>query len=139
MRGWCPEELSKSTWDNMFVHWFQISLISSRDYVISENDLRTFTIFFKTLVTFTLFKKNLFVIWDWWTKKNTHRFAWFRRNINDNTNFKCRFDGTPANIDCPILPISYILDQIPTNRSLLLLKVLLDIEIDERKNPFVFY
>ena len=35
--------------------------LSSRDYIINEDDLRTFTVYIKTLVTFTLLKRNLFV------------------------------------------------------------------------------
>jgi len=53
------------------------------------------------MVTFTLFKKNL-------------------RNIQDNTNFTCRFDGTAHTADCPIIRVGYILDQLKANRIALL-------------------
>jgi hypothetical protein len=46
-----------------------------------------------------------------------------RRNIQDNVDFNCRFDGTPATADCPIIRVGYILDQLKTNKTALLLEV----------------
>jgi hypothetical protein len=46
-----------------------------------------------------------------------------RRNIRDDTNFQCRFDGTPKTADCPIIRLGYILDQFNTNQTALLLEV----------------
>ncbi|CAF1277977.1 unnamed protein product [Adineta steineri] len=45
-----------------------------------------------------------------------------KRNIQDDTDFKCRFDGTSKTSDCPIIPISYILDRLNTNKTALLLE-----------------
>ncbi|CAF4202237.1 unnamed protein product [Rotaria sp. Silwood2] len=42
------------------------------------------------------------------------------RNIQENTNFSCRFDGTVHTADCPIIRVGYILDQLTTNRTALL-------------------
>ncbi|CAF1096753.1 unnamed protein product [Adineta ricciae] len=86
MEGWCPEELSDSL-----------------DYVINEQDLRSFTIFLKTMISFSLFKKKL-------------------RNIQTDVDFQCRFDGTAATAGCPIFPMGYILDQLDTNKTALLLE-----------------
>ncbi|CAF0780302.1 unnamed protein product [Adineta steineri] len=55
------------------------------------------------MISFTLLKKNL-------------------RNIQDDTDFRCRFDGTSKTSDCPIIPISYILDRLNTNKTALLLE-----------------
>ncbi|CAF4031838.1 unnamed protein product, partial [Adineta steineri] len=83
--------------------WCPEELSDSIDYKINENDLRKFTVFLKTMISFTLLKKNL-------------------RNIQDDTDFKCRFDGTSKTSDCPIIPISYILDRLNTNKTALLLE-----------------
>lgn len=48
-------------WEDAFSSNFDSFLFSSRDFIIDENDLNSFTIFLKTMVTFTLFNKNLFV------------------------------------------------------------------------------
>ncbi|CAF3440095.1 unnamed protein product [Rotaria socialis] len=82
--------------------WCPEELSASMDYIMDGDDLENFTIFLKTMVTFTLFKKNL-------------------RNIQDNTDFSCRFDGTPRTADCPIIRVGYILDQLNTNKTALLL------------------
>ncbi|CAF4359006.1 unnamed protein product, partial [Adineta steineri] len=84
--------------------WCPEELSDSIDYKINENDLRKFTVFLKTMISFTLLKKNL-------------------RNIQDDTDFRCRFDGTSKTSDCPIIPISYILDRLNTNKTALLLEV----------------
>ncbi|CAF2688830.1 unnamed protein product [Rotaria sp. Silwood2] len=81
--------------------WCPEELSSSIDYTMDRQDLENFTVFLKTMVTFTLFKKNL-------------------RNIQENTNFSCRFDGTVHTADCPIIRVGYILDQLTTNRTALL-------------------
>ncbi|CAF3898595.1 unnamed protein product [Adineta steineri] len=83
--------------------WCPEELSDSIDYKINENDLRKFTVFLKTMISFTLLKKNL-------------------RNIQDDTDFRCRFDGTSKTSDCPIIPISYILDRLNTNKTALLLE-----------------
>ncbi|CAF1592505.1 unnamed protein product, partial [Adineta steineri] len=44
------------------------------------------------------------------------------RNIQDDTDFKCRFDGTSKTSDRPLIPISYILDRLNTNKTALLLE-----------------
>jgi hypothetical protein len=55
--------------------------------------------------------------------KDNFSFFFCRRNIQDNTNFSCRFDGTPETADCPIIRIGYILDRLSTNRTALILEV----------------
>ncbi|CAF3453675.1 unnamed protein product [Rotaria sp. Silwood1] len=82
--------------------WCPEELSESIDYMMNSTDLENFTIFLKTMVTFTLFKRNL-------------------RNIQETTNFSCRFDGTAHTADCPIIRLGYILDQLNTNKTALLL------------------
>jgi len=55
--------------------------------------------------------------------KDNFSFFFCRRNIQDNTNFSCRFDDTPETADCPIIRIGYILDKLSTNRTALILEV----------------
>ncbi|CAF4097262.1 unnamed protein product, partial [Adineta steineri] len=57
------------------------------------------------------------------------------RNIQDDTDFKCRFDGTSRTSDCPIIPISYILDRLNTNKTALLLEV----NGDDKQSPGINY
>ncbi|UJR08640.1 hypothetical protein I4U23_012899 [Adineta vaga] len=83
--------------------WCPEESSDSIDYVINENDLREFTVFLKTMISFTLFKKNL-------------------RNIQSDIDFKCRYNGSAANADCPIFLLGYILDQFDTNKTALLLE-----------------
>jgi hypothetical protein len=61
-----------------------------------------------------------------------------RRNIRDNTNFQCRFDGTSQTADCPIVSVGYILDQLKTNRAALLFEVNMQKKI-HRKNKFYWF
>ncbi|CAF5087986.1 unnamed protein product, partial [Rotaria sp. Silwood1] len=64
--------------------WCPEELSESIDYMMNSTDLENFTIFLKTMVTFSLFKRNL-------------------RNIQETTNFSCRFDGTAHTADCAII------------------------------------
>jgi cation transporter protein len=101
--GNCVPSLEDDTIDVCEMEgWCPEELSASKDYVIDKKDLESFTIFLKTMVTFTLFKKNL-------------------RNIQENVNFSCRFDGTVHTEDCPIISLGYILNQLETNRTALLL------------------
>lgn len=56
-------------------------------------------------------------------KKKYEIFFSFRRNIQDTTNFTCRFDGTAHTADCPIIPVGFILDRLKTNKTALLIEV----------------
>ena len=93
-----------------------------REYLINEAELKTFTVFLKTMVTFTVFKKNLFVYHlILFNRINIVLFS--RRNIGEHFDPKCRFDGTAGTADCPIISLGYILDQLTTNRTALLHEV----------------
>jgi len=58
MYGWCPQELSRSTYEKISFLFVSV-IFEFREFVINETELETFTIFLKTMVTFTEFKKNL--------------------------------------------------------------------------------
>jgi hypothetical protein len=97
-------------------------LVYLREYAINEAELKSFTVFLKTMVTFTVFKKNLFVYHL--ILFNRINIVWFsRRNIGDHFDPKCRFDGSAGTADCPIISLGYILDQLTTNRTALLYEV----------------
>lgn len=73
---------------------------------------------------------DIYIIWKefvclshrYYSEKIWKYFS-FRRNIQDTTNFTCRFDGTAHTADCPIIPVGFILDRLKTNKTALLIEV----------------